>query len=67
MFHPEMIVAEALDAHPSARWVFAAWHIGGCRGCSKSTAETLAQVAEGYRIPLEQFLRDLNSLLERTA
>lgn len=67
MFHPEMIVAEALDAHPSARWVFAAYHVGGCRGCSKASDETLAQVAEGYRIPLDDFLRDLNSLVERPA
>jgi len=62
MFTPATIVAEALRKHPKARWVFAAYHLGGCTGCGRSDEETLKQVAEGYRIPLEDFLRDLNSL-----
>lgn len=64
MFTAATIVAEALGKHPKARWVFAAWHLGGCTGCGRSDAETLQEVAEGYRIPLEDFLRDLNSLGE---
>jgi hybrid cluster-associated redox disulfide protein len=63
MFEPETIVAEALGMHPSARWVFAAYHIGGCAGCDAATEETLREVAEGYRIPLDALLRDLNGLL----
>lgn len=63
MFQPETVVAEALAMHPKARWVFAAWHLGGCNGCERSSNETLAEVAEGYRIPLENLLRDLNALL----
>jgi hybrid cluster-associated redox disulfide protein len=62
MFTAETVVADALRTHPKARWVFAAYHLGGCTGCSRSDAETLSEVAEGYRIPLEDFLRDLNSL-----
>ena len=62
MFTAQTVVAEALEHHPKARWVFAAYHLGGCSGCGRSNEETLAEVAEGYRIPLEQFLRDLNSL-----
>ena len=58
-----MTVSEALDAHPSARWVFAAYHIGGCRECPSSPTETLEEVAVGYKLPLERFLADLNSLL----
>jgi hybrid cluster-associated redox disulfide protein len=63
MFAPETIVAEALAMHPHARWVFAAYHLGGCNGCGRSTDETLAEVAQGYGLALEDFLRDLNSLL----
>jgi len=62
MFMPETIVADALSRHPKARWVFAAYHIGGCNGCERATGETLEEVATGYGIPLEKLLRDLNSL-----
>jgi hybrid cluster-associated redox disulfide protein len=62
MFTPDTIVADALDKHPKARWVFAAYHLGGCAGCGRSGEETLGEVAEGYRIPLEDFLRDLNGV-----
>jgi hybrid cluster-associated redox disulfide protein len=63
MFDPQTIVAEALTMHPKVRWVFAAYHLGGCNGCDRSQHETLAQVAEGYRIPLDRLLADLNSLV----
>jgi hybrid cluster-associated redox disulfide protein len=62
MFTAQTVVADALEKHPKARWVFAAYHLGGCAGCGRANDETLEEVAEGYRIPLEQFLRDLNSL-----
>lgn len=62
-FVPEMTVDAALALHPSARWVFAAYHIFGCAGCSASAAETLAEVATGYELPLERMLADLNALL----
>ena len=61
-FVPGMTVGEALDAHPSARWVLASYHLGGCSSCAVSNEETLAQVAEGYGLSLEKLLRDLNSL-----
>ena len=61
-FEATMTVGEALAAHPHARWVFAAYHIGGCNGCSRVEDETIAEVADGYRLPLEKFLSDLNSL-----
>jgi hybrid cluster-associated redox disulfide protein len=63
MFQPDTIVADALTLHPKARWVFAAYHIGGCNGCERAPDETLEQVATGYGIPLEKLLGDLNSLL----
>jgi hypothetical protein len=63
MFEPQTVVADALEMHPKVRWVFAAYHLGGCNACSRSSSETLAEVAEGYRISLENLLRDLNGLL----
>jgi hypothetical protein len=57
-----MTVSQALAAHPHARWVFAAYHVGGCNGCSRIDDETIAEVAVGYQLPLEKFLADLNSL-----
>ena len=63
-FQPATIVEDALRMHPKARWVFAAYHIGGCSGCASASRETLAEVAAGYRIPLDRLLVDLNELLE---
>ena len=62
-FRASMIVADALAMHPKARWVFAAYHIRGCSGCDHARSETLAEVADGYGIPLERLLTDLNGLL----
>ena len=62
-FEANMTVGEALELHPDARWVFAAYHIGGCNGCSRVDDETLLEVATGYGLPLERFLGDLNSLV----
>jgi hybrid cluster-associated redox disulfide protein len=64
MFESGTIVADALAMHPKARWVFAAYHLGGCNQCNLAQEETLEQVAEGYRIPLEKLLADLNALRE---
>jgi hypothetical protein len=63
MFSPETRVDEALLLHPKARWVFAAYHIGGCNSCERASDETLAEVAKGYELPLQRLLDDLNSLL----
>jgi hybrid cluster-associated redox disulfide protein len=57
-----MTVDAALAQHRAARWVFAAYHIGGCDGCSSASDETLAEVAEGYHLDLEKLLADLNAL-----
>jgi hybrid cluster-associated redox disulfide protein len=63
MFQPDTVVAAALEMHPKARWVFAAYHLSGCTGCGRSVDETLAEVATGYQIPLDQLLGDLNALV----
>ncbi len=65
-FTPEMTVSAALAAHPHARWVLAAYHLNGCTSCSHAHDETLAEVAEGYRLPLGRLLDDLNSLRQAT-
>ena len=62
-FSAAMRVDEALAQHPAARWVFAAYHIGGCSGCASAETETLAEVAVAYGIPLEKLVADLNALL----
>lgn len=62
-----MTVATALALHPKARWVFAAYHLGGCSTCGLSDTETLDEVARVYQLPLDRFLHDLNSLVVQTA
>jgi hypothetical protein len=61
-FVPEMTVSEALALHPHARWVLAAYHLGGCTSCGAAVEETLAEVAVGYGLSLEGLLTDLNGL-----
>jgi hybrid cluster-associated redox disulfide protein len=66
-FSPDMTVGEAMALHPNARWVFASYHLGGCSHCAISTEETIGQVAEGYGVPLDKLIDDLNSLLATPA
>jgi len=61
-FTAVMTVDAALALHPAARWVFAAYQIGGCNGCSSAAEETLAEVAQGYKLDLDRLLADLNGL-----
>ena len=62
-FHADMTVGQAMTLHPNARWVFASYHLGGCSHCAISEEETIAQVAEGYGVPLDKLVDDLNSLV----
>jgi len=64
-FTKEMTVGEALNAHPHARWVFAAYHLNGCTNCVSRVDETIAEVGEAYGISVEQLLADLNGLQNR--
>ena len=61
-FHAGLTVGDAMALHPNARWVFASYHLGGCSHCAISNEETIAQVAEGYGVPLDKLIDDLNSL-----
>ena len=62
-FTKEMTVGDAMSTHPNARWVFASYHLGGCSHCAISSEETIEQVAEGYGVPLDALINDLNALL----
>jgi hybrid cluster-associated redox disulfide protein len=63
-FTPEMTVESALALHPAARWVFAAYHVGGCNGCASAAGETLAEVAVGYKLDIQRLIGDLNALFD---
>lgn len=63
-FNGEMTVGNAMSTHPNARWVFASYHLGGCSHCAISEEETIAQVAEGYGVPLDKLVEDLNALFD---
>ena len=57
-----MTVGEALSRDARAKWVLAAYHIGGCASCAMSEEETLAEVAKGYGLDIGALLADLNGL-----
>jgi len=61
-FTAEMTVSEALALHPRAKDVFAGFHLGGCAHCQIADYETIAQICEGYGVPVETLLGTLNSL-----
>lgn len=63
-FNKEMTIQEAMNTHPKAREVFAGFHLGGCSHCAIAEFETIAQVAEGYGVPVDTLLETLNSLPE---
>jgi hypothetical protein len=60
-----MTVDQAFKTHAGARRVFAKFHLGGCSHCAISEHETIAQVSEGYGIPLPMLLEELETLYSR--
>ena len=63
-FNKAMTVETAFKTHAGARRVFAKFHLGGCSHCSISETETIAQVSEGYGIPLPMLMEELEKLFE---
>src|ERR1700685_3480916 len=61
-FSQEMTVEQAFRTHAGARRVFAKFHLGGCSHCAISETETIAQVSEGYGIPLPMLMDELERL-----
>jgi hybrid cluster-associated redox disulfide protein len=66
-FDKDMTVEQAFKAHAGARRVFARFHLGGCSNCAISETETIEQVSEGYGIPLNMLMADLENLFDQPA
>lgn len=64
-FDKNMTVEQAFQTHAGARRVFARFHLGGCSNCAISETETVEQVSEGYGIPLNLLMGDLEKLFEQ--
>jgi len=58
-----MTIDEIKMLHPQAEQVLAAYHIGGCAGCSVDGSVRLSQAAAQNRQPLEPVLIELNNLV----
>jgi len=63
-FNKDMTVEGAFKTHAGARRVFAKFHLGGCSHCAISETETIEQVSEGYGIPLDMLMEELEKLYE---
>jgi hybrid cluster-associated redox disulfide protein len=66
-FDKDLTVENAFKTHAGARRVFAKFHLGGCSNCSISETETIEQVSEGYGIPLDMLMVELEKLFEGPA
>ena len=66
-FSKDQTVEQAFKTHAGARRVFARFHLGGCSNCAISETETIEQVSEGYGIPLNLLMNDLEKLFEQPA
>ncbi|MBV8423612.1 MAG: hypothetical protein JO349_00340 [Candidatus Eremiobacteraeota bacterium] len=63
-FSKDLTVEQAFKVHAGARRVFARFHLGGCSNCAISEHETIEQVSQGYGIPLEMLMAELNKLFD---
>jgi hypothetical protein len=66
-FDTQMTVENAFKTHAGARRVFAKFHLGGCSNCAISETETIEQVSEGYGIPLDMLMTELENLFNAPA
>jgi hypothetical protein len=66
-FDKNLTVEQAFKTHAGARRVFARFHLGGCSNCAISETETIEQVSEGYGIPLNVLMEDLEKLFDQPA
>jgi hybrid cluster-associated redox disulfide protein len=64
-FKPDMPMAEAMELHPRAGEVFAAFHLGGCSHCGIAEVETIEQVCAAYGVDISTLLEVLESLFEK--
>jgi len=63
-FSKDLTVEQAFKVHAGARRVFARFHLGGCSNCAISEHETIEQVSQGYGIPLEMLMGELDKLFD---
>jgi hybrid cluster-associated redox disulfide protein len=63
-FSKDLTVEQAFKVHAGARRVFARFHLGGCSNCAISEHETIEQVSQGYGIPLDILMAELNKLFD---
>lgn len=63
-FHGGMSIAEAFEAHPEAKDIFAAHHLPSCLDCALSKVESLDAGARLHSLDAAQLLADLNQLSE---
>ena len=66
-FDKNLTVEQAFKTHAGARRVFARFHLGGCSNCAISETETIEQVSEGYGIPLNVLMADLEALFDQAS
>jgi hybrid cluster-associated redox disulfide protein len=66
-FSKDLTVEQAFKVHAGARRVFARFHLGGCSNCAISEHETIEQVSQGYGIPLDMLMSELENLFESPA
>ena len=62
-FDAGMTIRDALELHPRAAEVFAAFHLGGCSHCAINEAETIEEVTAGYGFASGLLVEALNGLL----
>ena len=63
-FSADMTVSDAMEKHPKAAEVFAAFHLGGCAHCHVNAFETVGQVCETYGVEVKMLLGVLEGLFE---
>jgi hybrid cluster-associated redox disulfide protein len=63
-FSKDLTVEQAFKVHAGARRVFARFHLGGCSNCAISEHETIEQVGQGYGIPLEMLMAELEKVFD---
>lgn len=65
-FTLDMTIAQAMQVHPRAAEVFAAFHLGGCAHCHINQVETLDNVCSAYGLDPNELLEALEGLMEPT-
>ena len=63
-FTLDMTIAQAMQVHPRAAEVFAAFHLGGCAHCHINQVETLDNVCMAYGLEPTELLDALEGLME---